>query len=132
MSSGNGGRFSDKGKKLTARMAKEVVCEGFGIAHVDLMGRERGDGVHARARQTAMYLAHVVGQLTLGEIAEIFGRERSTVSHAIITIEDSRDSPISEIEIHYMEQRFAARLRAADAAGLFRRLVERKAAPISA
>jgi chromosomal replication initiation ATPase DnaA len=122
----DGERFSRNGIRLTARMAKEVVCEAFGIPHAELMAPDRGGVAHAQARQIAMYLSHVVGQLTLNEVANEFGRERSTVSHACINIEDSRDSPILELQIDYMEQRLRARLRSAEANGLFRRAAERK------
>ncbi len=107
--------------KVIARMAREVVCEGFGIPHRDLIGRARcGDLV--RGRQTAMYLAHVVGQLTLSEVGLLFGRDRSTVSHGCIHIEDRRDSPLFDLQLDYMEKRLRIRLRAAEEAGIFSRL----------
>ncbi|MEZ5893248.1 MAG: helix-turn-helix domain-containing protein [Parvularculaceae bacterium] len=121
-----GDRFSKHAVRLTARMAKEIACEAFGIPHAELMAPDRGGVAHARARQAAMYLAHVVGQLTLHEVAEQFNRDRSTVSHACINIEDSRDSPILELQIDYMEQRLRDRLRSAETHGLFRRVAERK------
>lgn len=119
-------RFSKNAMRLTARMAKEIVCEAFCIPHAEIMAQERGGVAHARARQVAMYLAHVIGQLTLQEVAEQFGRERSTVSYACIAIENSRDSPVLELQIDYMERRLRERLRSAEAIGLFRRPVENK------
>lgn len=112
-------RFSRGADKLIARMCKEVVCEAYGIPHADLIA-DRGGTSLARARQTAMYLAHVVGQLTLNEVAEQFRRERSTVSHACINIESSRDSPIIELQFDYMETRLRERIRNAQKAGLFK------------
>jgi chromosomal replication initiation ATPase DnaA len=85
------------------------------------MTAEKRGAELARARQIAMYLAHVVGQLTLYEVAEHFGRDRSTVSHACINIEDSRDSPVLEMQLEYMEKRLRERLRNAAASGLFKR-----------
>jgi len=38
-----------------------------------------------------MYLAHTGFQLSLETISRIFGRDRTTVSHACHVIEDSRD-----------------------------------------
>lgn len=112
-------RFSQIACKLIARMAKEVVCEAYCIPHAELMAPDRRSAALARARQVAMYLAHVVGQLTLNEVSEFFGRDRSTVSHACINVEDSRDSPVLELELDYMEGRLRARIRGAEAAGLF-------------
>ncbi len=113
-------RFSQTACKLTVRMAKEIVCEAYGIPHASLMTTERRGADLARARQIAMYLAHIVGQLTLHEVAEQFQRDRSTVSHACINIEDSRDSPILELQLAYMEQRLRERLRDAKEKGLFK------------
>ncbi|WP_375203601.1 helix-turn-helix domain-containing protein [Hyphococcus sp.] len=114
-------RFSQLAVRLVARMAKEVVCEAYGLPHAALMTAERRGAALARARQTAMYLAHVVGQLSLNEVAAEFNRDRSTVSHACINIEDSRDSPIHEIQLNYMERLLRDRIRKAERDGLFRR-----------
>ena len=121
-------RFSQLAVRLVARMAKEVVCEAYGLPHAALMSTEKRGAALARARQTAMYLAHVVGQLTLNEVAAEFNRDRSTVSHACINIEDSRDSPIHEVQLDYMERLLRERIRKAEADGLFHgsALLERK------
>ena len=123
-------RFSHSANRLIARMSKEVVCEAFGIPHADLMAPDRGGVTLARARQIAMYLAHIIGQLTLKEVSEQFCRERSTVSHAIINVEDRRDSPVINIKREYLEQRLRDRLEAAENCGLFPAGpdIERKAA----
>lgn len=102
--------FSGYAQKIIARMAREIACEAFGVSHAELYGEARGDAHLALARQTAMYLAHVVGQLSLNELAGLFGRDRSTVSHACINIEDRRDSPIFDLQIGYMEKRLRQRI----------------------
>lgn len=112
-------RFSRLAIRLVARMTKEVVCEAYGLPHAALMTAERRGVELARARQTAMYLAHVVGQLSLNEVAAEFNRDRSTVSHACINIEDSRDSPVHELQLDYMERLLRERIRKAEADGLF-------------
>lgn len=104
--------FSKGAKKAIAQFAREIVCEGFGVFECDLSRRSRGDNRLALARQTAMYLAHVVGQLTLNEVADVFGRDRSTVSHGCIHIEDRRDSPVFDMQIEYMEKRLRERIDA--------------------
>lgn len=113
-------RFSQLASKLVARMSREVVCEAYGISHTGILSPARGGAALARARQTAMYLSHVVGQMTLNEVAEQFGRDRSTVSHACINMEDSRDSPIIDMQLEYIEQRLRDRIREAERAGLFK------------
>lgn len=104
--------------RLVARLAREVACEGFNISHSELVGRSRS-GCLPLARQTAMYLAHVVGQLTLNDVAALFRRDRTTVSHACVNIEDRRDSPLFDLQLDYMEKRLRERIHSAEEAGLF-------------
>ncbi|KQV44534.1 hypothetical protein ASE37_01630 [Rhizobium sp. Root268] len=42
-------------------------------------------------RQIAMYICHVVLQLSLTDIGTAFGRDRTTVGHACNVVEDRRD-----------------------------------------
>ena len=57
----------------------------------------------AQTRQLAMYLAHVVYGCPLQDIADIFGRNRSTVSHACALVEDRRDDPVFDAEVVQFE-----------------------------
>jgi chromosomal replication initiation ATPase DnaA len=57
----------------------------------------------ARARQMAMYLSHVVFGVSLAEIGEAFGRDRTTVSYACGLIEDLRDDPVFDAEMDRLE-----------------------------
>jgi chromosomal replication initiation ATPase DnaA len=120
----------DRDSKLIVRMAREVVCEGYGISHSELSVRNRGGAHLALARQTTMYLAHVVGQLTLSEVAALCARDRTTVSYGCINIEDRRDSPIFDLQIDYMEKRLRQRINDGQCAGLFSRstALQRKSA----
>jgi hypothetical protein len=47
----------------------------------------------SRVRQVAMYVAHVVLRLTMGDVGRGFGRDRTTVVHACQIVEDLRDDP---------------------------------------
>lgn len=105
-----GAQYTEKTHKIIARMAKEIVCETYGVPHARMLADGRGDIQAAQARQAAMYLAHVVGQMTLSEISKAFRRNRSTVSHACIHMEDRRDSPIFNLQVEYMEKRLRARI----------------------
>lgn len=113
-------RFSRAACKIIARMSKEVVCESFGVPHADLIARDRRDAKLSAARQASIYLAHVVGQLTLNEAAACFQRDRSTISHSCINVEDRRDSPVFDLQMDYMEKRLRERIRAAQEAGVFK------------
>jgi chromosomal replication initiation ATPase DnaA len=55
-------------------------------------GQRRRENV-AFARQVAMYLAHVVGGLSLTDVGRLFQRDRTTVAHACALVEDLRDDP---------------------------------------
>lgn len=57
----------------------------------------------ARARQLAMYLAHVVKGVSLTAIGAAFGRDRTTVSYACGLIEDLRDNPQFDAELDRLE-----------------------------
>lgn len=62
----------------------------------------------ARARQLAMYLAHVVLGCSLSEIGDVFGRDRTTVSHACAVIEDLRDDAAFDAEVAGLESQLEA------------------------
>lgn len=58
----------------------------------------------ARARQLAMYLAHIVYGRSMKEIGQAFGRDRTTVSYACALIEDMRDDPHFDEEVSALER----------------------------
>ncbi|RYG56471.1 MAG: chromosomal replication initiator DnaA [Alphaproteobacteria bacterium] len=62
----------------------------------------------ARARQLAMYLAHVVKGISLTAIGAAFGRDRTTVSYACGLIEDLRDDPKFDAELDRLEAELLA------------------------
>lgn len=70
---------------------ESAVAQVFGVAHRDLGLPTRGRKRVALARQAAMYLAHVACGLTFKDVGTLFGRDRTTVSHACEVIEDLRD-----------------------------------------
>ena len=67
----------------------------------------------ARARQLAMYLAHVVLGRSLTEIGLAFGRDRTTVSYACALIEDMRDDQRFDDEVTALEQQIEAGMASA-------------------
>lgn len=95
-----------------ARDAMEVTSEAFGLPIYILTANSRSKAHIAAARQVAMYLSHVVGQLSMNEVSIAFERDRSTVSHACHIIEDRRDSPFFDRQIEFLENQMRARLNA--------------------
>ena len=90
--------------------------EDFGLAEVlALVAREKNVPIRllvhasrcraeaARARQLAMYLAHVVKGISLTAIGAAFGRDRTTVSYACGLIEDMRDDLAFDAELDRLE-----------------------------
>lgn len=75
------------------RFIERLVAAALGVDPVAIRSRSRGRAAVARARQTAMYLAHVSLGLSLSQVGEHFSRDRTTVAHACARVEDSRDEP---------------------------------------
>jgi hypothetical protein len=73
------------------RILEEAAAPAFAVARPRLWVRTRGSPSEALARQVAMYLAHVGCGLTLTEVGHLFHRDRTTVAHACVLIEDRRD-----------------------------------------
>lgn len=86
-----------------ARLIESAASATAGIPAAQLRDRLRGSQPVARARQTAMYLAHVVFGLSFTRIGICFGRDRTTVRHACALIEDRRDDPRQDLALSALE-----------------------------
>ncbi|NJR13695.1 MAG: chromosomal replication initiator DnaA [Phyllobacteriaceae bacterium] len=64
----------------------------FNISGRDLRSHRRCSQDVARVRQIAMYLCNTTLGLSLTAIGMAFGRDRTTVGHAVQLIEDLRDA----------------------------------------
>jgi len=62
------------------------VCERFALRPADLRSRRRSKHV-AQPRQVAMYLCRRFMNASLPHIGELFGRDHTTVLHAVTTTE---------------------------------------------
>lgn len=88
----------------------------------DVMQGTRGTGSAAQTRQLAMYLVHVLLSRPQDVVGELFGRDRTTVSHACAQIELLRDEdPLLGAEVARIEgegwgQLLGARLELSDVA----------------
>jgi chromosomal replication initiation ATPase DnaA len=83
-----------------ALAAISLVAERRGVALADLLRTTRSQAHIAAARQLAMYLINVKLGRTMTEIGALFGRDRTTVSHACRVIEDRREGAFDrDIEV---------------------------------
>lgn len=75
-------------------------------------GRPRSGVARRRSlchlRQIAMYVCHVVLQMSLTDIGLAFGRDRTTVGHACKVIEDRRDDQAYDEFVSAIERVTAA------------------------
>jgi chromosomal replication initiation ATPase DnaA len=70
----------------------------------ELLQGKRGSENAALTRQVAMYLVHVLLSRPMDGVALLFGRERTTVSHACAVVEQLRDHDAAlDAEIHQIE-----------------------------
>lgn len=99
-------------RKAATSLVQAVVAYIYDVPLGDLCAETRRGSQTALARQVAMYLDHVVCRLSLTEVAEAFGRDRTTASHACHRIEDLRDDPAFDRHLSELENllRAAARI----------------------
>ena len=81
-----------------------AVAAVFEVEIADLRAPTRRSPRTAFARQVAMYLAHVVGGLSLTEVGALFARDRTTAAHACGIVEDRRDDPELDRRIEHLER----------------------------
>lgn len=69
----------------------ELVSSFFEVSVESLRGRTRGIAPICQARQICMYLLHTSFSIPYPEIGQLFRRDRTTISHACMVVEDLRD-----------------------------------------
>ena len=79
-------------------------------AHLILWDK-RGTRKQAQARQVVAYIMHVECGLTMQRVAELMGRDRSTVSYSARRVEDRRDDDKVDEDIQRLADDFLARIR---------------------
>lgn len=89
--------------RMAVAFVTSLVSMVMDVPVQDIVARRRTTAAGARARQTAIYLAHVVLAWPLWKVAAAFGRDRSTASHAIHAIEDLRDDTVFDERLTVME-----------------------------
>lgn len=74
------------------RLISILVAKTYGTPVGALYAGQRMSASTAWARQTAMYLAHVLLGANFTEIGHWFGRDRTTVAHACRVVEERREA----------------------------------------
>jgi chromosomal replication initiation ATPase DnaA len=83
-------------------LAESVAAGAYGVKMDDMRSRTRR-GEAEKARQLAAYLARVVFDMGLRELAAATGRSPATVCHACKTIERRREEPHFDNAVDYLE-----------------------------
>ncbi len=79
-----------------ARLTVTAVGLEFSLPHLTLEAHERAGATKPEvfARQVAAYLCQTVFNMSIPRVAELFHRDRSTITHALNVIEDAREDPV--------------------------------------
>lgn len=98
-------------RRKIVEAALKLTAKACGVPWAEVAAIKRSASV-AFARQLAMYLCHVVGDMSLRDVAKEFDRDRTTVSHACHAIEDRRECPIFDRQIDTLEQALRDEIKA--------------------
>jgi hypothetical protein len=77
--------------QVRCRIVRQVTAEMVMLVSERVQVRRDRRRATCHIRQIAMYICHVVLQLSLTDIGTAFGRDRTTVGHACNVVEDRRD-----------------------------------------
>jgi len=89
---------------MIVRQLTEELLRATGLEHDQDPGRRATSHV----RQVAMYVCHVAYSMPMGEVAQAFGRDRSTVGHACRMVEDRRDDRAYDTFVSIVERMASA------------------------
>jgi chromosomal replication initiation ATPase DnaA len=96
-----------------ARFVEAVVASAFGIRARTLRAPGRGRAPVAFARQVAIYLAHTRLRLGYSAAGRLFGRDRTTATHACRVIEEKREDGSLDTILDCLERSVDLWLRSA-------------------
>ena len=94
---------SNQAAQMRRAAIEALVAAAFAVPLIELRAASRRGAPIAFARQSAMYLAHVVLGLTYSEVGRAFGRDRTTAAHACQIVEERRDDPRIDILLSRLE-----------------------------
>jgi chromosomal replication initiation ATPase DnaA len=90
--------------KRACRLLQVTTAAAFGVPVEEVRSRSRRSAKVAFARQSAMYLAHVVLGLSYDAVGSSFRRDRTTAAHACRMVEDRRDDPTIDRLLQLLEE----------------------------
>lgn len=94
-------------ERATVARAVRVSAAYFKVFRPLIFAPTRSKLAVATARQVAMYLAHVAGQIPVNRLRAPFGRDAATIMHNIQHIEDLRDEgSVFDVELTKLETEF--------------------------
>ncbi|HVZ68778.1 MAG TPA: helix-turn-helix domain-containing protein [Rhizomicrobium sp.] len=97
-----GKREDEELQKKSIWLAQTVAAGAYGVQMDDMCSRTR-KGEAEKARQLAAYLARVVFDVGLRELAIAMGRSPGTVCHACRRVEQRREEPQFDFAVEYLE-----------------------------
>lgn len=77
--------------QMRCRIVRQLTAEMLALVSERVPQRRDRRRAACHVRQIAMYICHVVLQVSLTDIGTAFGRDRTTVGHACNVVEDRRD-----------------------------------------
>ena len=96
-------RRAQRSRRTAEKRLLRAVETAFAVSRDELHAASRGRCDVAFARQAGMYLARVALGMTLADAGHLFGRDRTTASHACRLVEDLRDDAGLDALLHKME-----------------------------
>lgn len=78
-------------QRRDCKIVVRTVSGETGVRYCDFFASSRMRLHTAGARQLAMYLCHVLLGMTMTQVGQFFGRDRTTVAYACAHVEDMRD-----------------------------------------
>jgi hypothetical protein len=85
------------------RLMEAAIAAAFAVPVDELRSHSRRTQSVAFARQSAMYLAHVVLGLNYSATGLLFSRDRTTAAYACQVVEDRRDDPAIDRLLQQLE-----------------------------
>ncbi|WP_161992705.1 helix-turn-helix domain-containing protein [Aureimonas leprariae] len=102
--SGDDDRRAELRRLRLCRVARGIASAAFGVPEAEIQKPNRSVAASCEARHIAMYLARVIFEVPYAVIGQEFGRDRTSVSHAIRRIEDRRDDRSFEEKLSGLER----------------------------
>lgn len=85
------------------RLMEAAIASAFAVPVDELRASSRRTQTVAFARQSAMYLAHVMLGLSYSDTGTLFRRDRTTAAYACQVVEDRRDDPAIDRLLQQLE-----------------------------